>query len=96
MWAKGHSECRAKETVDIGQVMHLPDIPTPVGIRQSYRIHEVSKQVQSWDRETLKGLTHIVTNKGLTVGWLQTISRLEDGTSRLCEEIVIWNIIITE
>ena len=41
MWVKGHSgnagneavDRKAKQTVNIGQLMHLPDIPTPAGIR---------------------------------------------------------------
>jgi len=39
-------QIRRRKGVDRGQLTHLPDIPTLAGIRQSYRIHEVSKQVQ--------------------------------------------------
>ena len=77
---------KAKEIVDRGQLMHLPDTPAPVGIRKAYRTHEVSEQVRPWDRESLNGLTYIVTDKGPTASWLKTIGRMEDGICRLCKE----------
>ena len=63
--------------------MHLPDIPTPVGIRQSYMIHEVSKQVCSWDREALKGLTYLLTDRS---SWHKMIGRAEDANCKLCKK----------
>jgi len=49
-------------------------------------MRSVSKQVQAWDREALKGLRYVVTDRGLTAGWLKTIGRSEDGTCGHCDE----------
>jgi len=47
MWVKGHdgvegneaADARAKEAVEMGWRMHKPDIVTPAGIRQAFRLH---------------------------------------------------------
>jgi len=71
---------KAKAKADSGKLEHLADIPTLAGMRQSFKIHEKSKQVQLWDREALKGLNYIVTDKSPIGRWLKTIGRAEDGS----------------
>ena len=63
----------------------MPDIPTLAGIRQSYRVHEVGKQIRSSHGEARKGLTYIKSDRGPMGSWHETIGRIEGDTCRLCE-----------
>ena len=72
MWVKGHdgverneeADMKAKEGVNRGVWMHKPDIVTPAGIRQAYKLHGKAPKHLSWSRWAVRGLTYMVTDKG--------------------------------
>jgi len=72
MWVKGHdgiegnerADARAKRVVEMGKRMHWPDIATPAGIRQAYRLHAGAPPHLRWSRQAIRGLTYMVTDKG--------------------------------
>jgi len=88
MWVKGHDgvegnelvDARAKREVRRGRRMHKPDIVTPAGIRQAYRLHGGTPAHLSWSRWALRGLTYMVTDKGPQAQWLKTIGKVEDAS----------------
>ena len=41
-------------------------------------MNRVSKKVKNWNRNSLKRLTYMVTDKGPLEGWLHNIGRAED------------------
>jgi len=88
MWVKGHdgtegnemADMRAKREVRRGRRMHKPDVATPAGIRQAYRIHGKTPAHLSWSRWAIRGLTYMVTDKGPQAQWLKTVGKVEDAS----------------
>jgi len=88
MWVKGHdgvegneeADRKAKGAVRRGKRMHKPDIVTPAGIRQAFRIHEGVPAHLKWNRTAIRGLTYMITDKGPQAGWLKEIGKVDDGS----------------
>jgi len=88
MWVKGHSgvegnemaDTRAKREVEWGQRMHLPDIVTPAGIRQAFRLYNRTPEHLKWSRWAVRGLTYMVTDEGPQAEWLKTIGKTDDAS----------------
>jgi len=88
MWVKGHdgiegnelADRKAKEEVSRGVWMNKPDIVTPAGIRQAYRLHGKAPKHLSWSRWAVRGLTYMVTDKGTQAQWLKTIGKTDDAS----------------
>jgi len=93
---KGHSGVKGNEeanyrgtmTVLTGRFLHRRNITTPAGIKQAHRLYQPSTPVKNWNRQALRGLTYIVTDRGPFKHWLHQIGRAEDGNCR-CGEIHI-------
>jgi len=72
LWVRGHqgtedneeADYRAKIAAKSGRLMNQPSIATPAGIRQTFKLYQPSTQARWWYKDTLKGLTYIVTDKG--------------------------------
>ena len=83
-WVKGHSgvegneqaDRRAREGVARGVWESDPSLATPAGIRQTYQLFQ--KRHMKWDRDELRGLTYLHTDKGPMRHWLFKIGRAED------------------
>ena len=58
--------------------MHRPSIATLAGIRQAYQCHQRTEHMRSCDRDAIRGLTYIHTDKGPTRQWLHQIGRALD------------------
>jgi len=62
IWVKGHdgaegnemADARAKKEVGRGRRMHKPDIVTPAGIRQAYRLHGGTPAHLRWSRLAIR------------------------------------------
>ena len=88
MWVKGHdgvegnekADRRAKEEVWMGERMHKPDIVTPAGIRQKYRLHGPTPGHLKWSGMAIRGLTYMVTDKGPQAYWMKEIGKAEEGS----------------
>ena len=88
MWVRGHdgvegnemADRKAKEEVHRGEWMNKPDIVTPAGIRQAYRLHGKAPKHLSWSRWAVRGLTYMVTDKGPQAQWLKTIGKTDDAS----------------
>jgi len=88
MWVKGHdgvegneeADRKAKGAVRKGKRMHKPDIATPAGIRQAFRIHEGAPAHLKWNRTAIRGLTYMITDKGPQAGWMKEIGKVDDGS----------------
>ena len=50
---------------------------TTAGIRQEFFVNRITKPVKNWNRNALKGLTYLITDKGPMKGWLHKIGRAE-------------------
>jgi len=48
----------------MGKRMHKPDIVTPAGIRQKYRLHGTTPGHLKWSGIAIRGLTYMMTDKG--------------------------------
>ncbi|KAF8418326.1 hypothetical protein EV426DRAFT_700547 [Tirmania nivea] len=98
MWVKGHSgvegneraDRKAKEVAWVGRRMLRPDVITPAGIRQAFPMGRPSKQTK-WNREALRGLTYMVTDRGPQRWWLHKVGRADDSSCGLCGEGVAQN-----
>ncbi|KAF8416439.1 hypothetical protein EV426DRAFT_721797 [Tirmania nivea] len=98
MWVKGHSgvegneraDRKAKEVAWVGRRMLRPDVITPAGIRQAFPMGRPSKQTK-WNREALRGLTYMVTDRGPQRWWLHKVGRADDSSFGLCGEGVAQN-----
>jgi len=88
MWVKGHdgvdgnemADKKAKSEVEWGERMHMPDIVTPAGIRQAYRLHGKAPAHLKWTRWALRGLTYMITDKGPQAQWMKTIGKTEEAS----------------
>jgi len=84
-WVKGHSgvegneraDERAREEVERGVWRSDPSLATPAGIRQAYPLFQKKKHMK-WDRDEVRGLTYLHTDKGPMRQWLFKIGRAED------------------
>ncbi|RPB29655.1 hypothetical protein L211DRAFT_32240 [Terfezia boudieri ATCC MYA-4762] len=82
MWVKSHNVTRGNEQADarakritiIGRLMSKPSMTTPAGIRQAYPLHTRTPQTK-WDRDTLRGLMYLHTDRGPMEAWLHKIGR---------------------
>ncbi|KAF8417959.1 hypothetical protein EV426DRAFT_710166 [Tirmania nivea] len=98
MWVKGHSgvegneraDRKAKEMAWVGRRMLRPDVITPAGIRQAFPMGRPTKQT-GWNREALRGLTYIVTDRGPQRWWLHKVGRADDPLCGLCGEGIAQN-----
>ena len=83
-WVKGHSgvegneraDERAKEGVRKGVWRSDPSLATPAGIRQAYQLFQKCKHIK-WDRDEVRGLTYLHTDKGPMRYWLHKIGRAD-------------------
>jgi len=90
MWVKGHdgvdgnemADKRAKREVEWGERMLMPDIVTPAGIRQTYKLHGGTPAHLKWSRWALRGLTYMLTDKGPQAQWLATIGKVDRASCR--------------
>jgi len=64
--------------------MHKPDIVTPAGIRRAYRSHGGTPDQLRWNRQVIRGLTYMVTDKGPQAQWLKERGKVE-GASCVCD-----------
>jgi len=67
----------ARRTGWVGVWIPGPEIATPAGIRQAFAMYTRPIHLK-WDREALRGLTSITTDRGPLKRWLQTIGRAEE------------------
>jgi len=51
---------------------------TPAGIKQSYPLHRRTPPTTNWDRDALRGLMYIHTDRGPMRAWLHQIRRAAD------------------
>lgn len=71
------ADSRARRSAWLDRRTAQPEIATPAGIRQAFPIHSRPRWLK-WDRQSLKGLTYIVTDRGLLKRWLWVIGPAED------------------
>jgi len=84
-WVKGHSgvegneqaDRRAREGVEKGVWRSDPSLATPAGIRQAYPLFQKKKHMK-WDRDEVRGLTYLHTDKGPHKHWMFKIGRAGD------------------
>ena len=85
MWVKGHSgvegdedaDFKARETVWVGQRMHLPSIATPAGTRENFPLWKKSS-ILKWDRISIRGLSYVITGKGPMKSWMEFIKKTDN------------------
>ena len=93
IWVKGHSgvvgnelaDRRAKDEVMKGIWNSDRSLATPAGIRQAYPLYTRTPQMK-WDREEVRGLTYLHTDRGPMAEWLFKIGRADSPRCK-CGEI---------
>jgi len=83
-WVKGHSgvegneqaDKRAREGVERGVWRSDPSLATPAGIRQAYQLYQKKKHMK-WDRDEVRGLTYLHTDRGPMRQWLFKVGKAE-------------------
>ena len=76
---------KAQETGSIGRLLNQRQTATPGGIRALFRSNRISTQVKTWDRNSLRGLTYITTDRGPQTNWLCRIGKAEEDKCK-CRE----------
>jgi len=87
IWVKGHNGVKGNEEANYraklealnGSLLQKPNLATPASIKQAHPLYQHSSPVKSWDRQALKGLTYIVTDRGPFRHWLHHIGKAGDG-----------------
>jgi len=85
IWVKGHSgvegnelaDRRAKEKVMEGIWNSGQNLATPAGIRQAYPLYHGEPHMK-WDKDELRSLTYLHTDKGPPKAWLHKIGKADD------------------
>ena len=85
-WVMGHSgvegneraDERVREEVERGVWRSDPSLATSAGIRQTYPLFQ-KKRYMKWDRDEVRSLTYLHTDKGPVRQWLFKIARRDDG-----------------
>ena len=71
------SDTRAITAAIWGQMMSEPSLVTPAGIRQTYPLFEKAPHLK-WDRDALRGLMYLHTDRGPMKAWLHQLGRAPD------------------
>lgn len=69
----------------MGSSTHQRQTCTPAGISQEFWANRLTKQVNSWNRNALKDLLWIMTDKGPLQEWLHKIKKAE-GNRGYCQK----------
>jgi len=85
MWVKGHdgtkgneeADKQARREVDMGYRLQKPDIATPAGIKAEFPIYPRAPKHIGWKAGAIKGLVHMITDKGPQQQWLWEIGKSE-------------------
>jgi len=86
MWVKGHNgtkgneeaDRQARREVDMGYRLLKHDIAMPAGIKAEFPIYPRAPKHIGWNTRALKGLVHMVTDKGPQQQWLWEIGKSEN------------------
>ena len=54
-----YADFKAREAAYLGSLMNQRQTCTPAGIRQQFYSNRLTKQVKTWNRNALKGLTYV-------------------------------------
>ena len=69
---------QARREVDMGYRLQKPDIATPAGIKSEFPLYPKAPKHLGWRPRAIKGLVHMVTDKGPQQQWLWEIGRSEN------------------
>ena len=86
-----YADYKAREAAYRGSLMNQRQTCTPAGIRQQFHTNRLTKQVKTWNRNALKGLTCVVTDvrhrQGPLKSWLHKIQRQNAAHILQCREV---------